>query len=203
MRIKIAEICASAFLALGFVAVMTPVGAAAPLLTLEDAVQKFHSDIRPAVAAFPRQPHYCGLSYRYESYGFGLVSGYEDQDQRPPMNDEGCFRLGRQKGRRIRNSRGGDHCTAAINDGQAQGFRGETHVIRGPSECSNAGYIYGRSYLTAYARAGRADLVGTDCVNAYGQGSNDGKNDRMASPPSRPQAQACYMAGHHDSKIIP
>ena len=81
---------------------------------------------------------------------------------------------------------------------------GQTLVIGGgPSECYHAGYNYGRSYRSAYARARRADIAGGVCVDAYKKGLDDGRNRRVAAPPNGEVEQLCYMTGHSDASILP
>lgn len=154
----------------------------------------------------PRNPELppCARFYSRESFAFGLAAGYGVKIGRPDWNDEFCFQQGLLEGKRLAQSyaSGRQRCDAAFKDGAEQGFSGEILVIGDPSECSQNGYLYGQSFLSVFARAGRSDLVGEDCVGSYNDGVAAWKANAPAELPNDNRLAACYMTGYYDAPYL-
>ncbi|MBI4377418.1 MAG: hypothetical protein HY549_13340 [Elusimicrobia bacterium] len=148
--------------------------------------------------------HFCGFSYRFESYGFGVAEGYTGEKLPAPLLDPGCFQIGRRDGVELKKRYGSSEaCAEAFKAGQSQGIAGEELLIGSPSDCSHFGYRFGRSFLTAYARQGAEEKVGASCVEAYRLGRAHGLADRAMTPPSGRKESVCYMAAHSEAKLLP
>ena len=149
--------------------------------------------------AWPPEGAFCGFHYRYESYGLGIAQGYYNETVVVPIYDRVCFNLGVREGQSL-HERFGSGCRGTLEDGARQGMRADILVIGSPSECYNDGYVVGSSFLSSFARLGRADQVGQGCVDAYRLGYHDAETS-MGSSTGGNLEYFCYATGFNDQRV--
>lgn len=147
---------------------------------------------------------WCSQSYRFESYGLGVLASFEPQFSLPSIYDRGCYGIGRDAGASalVEYSSDEQECRTSFRDGLAQGFLAEMLVIRGISRCAQLGHNSGNALLSAWARQGRSDKVGPACVDAYRLGYQDGKADSGARGAPDNRWAYCYSTGYNDSDFF-
>jgi hypothetical protein len=159
--------------------------------------------------------------YRADAYGLGLDAGFNSSlDLRPALNDEGCYRLGVQEGRRLglaaalsasADGKGtvGSHCAEHFARGHDDGFNLVTGNLldRERSACYYAGYRSGRALMNTGARQLAKGTVGKSCVDFYQRGKGDAKSDNDARLPNRnievhTRDEGCYRTGYVDGRMF-
>lgn len=150
---------------------------------------------------------FCGVGYRYDSYGTGLQAVFLEKDLRASMGvlrDEGCYRLGEQRAREVLQYADQQwdqsRCRRDFNEGLAEGLKASPQSAG--RECYGVGYIAGRALLDVSARTGRSDQVGEFCVEEFKRGYRDAKVQVAATPVVDSVPQACYQTGYNDAAFL-
>ena len=143
---------------------------------------------------------WCARSYRSESYGLGIGSGYGIEQVVPSTMDERCYQLGSDVGETIRQEHGtSKSCRVAFLRGMAQGLEASPQSIDSPSDCSNAGYSFGRAKLENAARRKLVAVVGEECLAQYRAGYEHAEDHLAPVMPSFDnRLNACYLTGYDD-----
>lgn len=175
-------------------------------LTLTFGLFAFSSLFSLNTQAQPAHWGRCSIGTSYESFGFGVNSGFTGDTTKSRMNDEYCFLLGQNEGQQLRSKYSAvpyslQSCQNNYQDGFNQGLNADILVIGDNGDCSHSGYLYGQSALSAGARDGNTNLVGQDCVNAYQQGLSDGRTHIGHGAYSNNRDSACYQTGLEDSNL--
>jgi hypothetical protein len=141
---------------------------------------------------------WCAFSYRYESFSLGLQYGYNNIRALPVKMDEHCWDLGQSASEELTNHQSQQWCKRAYDDGHEQGMEGKMHTITSPSECSNAGYIVGKTMLSVFARNQVASGNPDKCGKEYLLGRKDAKENRPGTIRSDTRLNHCYFTGYQD-----
>jgi|GEM_PF-5940917 len=146
------------------------------------------------------QPGVCATGFAYESYGYGLNSGYTGSSLLPKHLDKKCFALGRTDGQALAQANADssvdkDFCRSDYNDALQMGLQADVLELGQYPECSQDGYTFGQVRLSTGARDGNVAVVGQSCVDAYKQGVQDGKTHEGNGSYSSNQDLACYQQG--------
>lgn len=156
-------------------------------------------------AAFAYEP-WCGLSYRAESYSFGVASAlYENPKLVPSLMDQMCFQLGLKVGTQLKEEfTGGERttCKKAFETSKKLGLQNEPYIMQTPSQCSNEGYPFGQAVLSTSARNGEVRVVGDHCVSAYQRGRSDGCNHIAPTLTLDNKENYCYQTGQVDGSFF-
>ncbi len=142
----------------------------------------------------PVSSNACQVSYRFDSYGAGLVRGFTgERGNVPKLIDVLCYKLGEQRGEIVRNS----SCAADFGTGLSAG-RAFAPGSSG-SVCYREGYLAGNALVRIAAREGNVAQVGAQCVLLYRDNYTQGySRTGQAFPVSPPLLRECAMAGYHD-----
>jgi len=149
---------------------------------------------------------WCQFSYRSESFSLGLHEAFEKEKAHSKYKvlEQICYRMGKTDGLRRfqagKSSGGETVCMNAYYRAKGEGFGGANQVLHSPTECSQAGYLVGKSMMVMSARAG--DHIGTACVRAYNRGEKHGINNRIRENLNSEVEQNCYNAGFEDGTLF-
>jgi hypothetical protein len=142
----------------------------------------------------------CIESYRFDSYGVGLATGYEGRtwSEKPiRFKDDFCFILGLRRGREIA-------AMTCRNDFlQARSLGRQGGVQSAGSTCYVEGFRAGLSELRMGAREHILDWASEACHQAYWSQYERGRTRRGQVIPTMPHdLRECAQAGYYDGQWI-
>jgi hypothetical protein len=143
----------------------------------------------------------CSSSYFFDSYGIGLTYGFLGINLavKGRMVSKECFLWGSEDGGRLK----AEYCPKTKCRGTECGQKFMAayrlgRVAQGgipAAQCSAEGFRAGIASLDYAAREGNRAFAGDACVQAYRQGSYDGRNRLAGSLPEEQPARHCYELG--------
>ena len=147
----------------------------------------------------------CRQNYRFESFFLGAGLSFDEEVERPSINDEVCWRSGIKFGERAidraRSERDEKDCYEAFDSGAEQGLEARQSDMEYPQYCYDIGLRFGFSLLATSARDGHTDIVGEDCVEEYEKGYAASMANRPITVRPDTKLAFCYRTGYQDARI--